>query len=342
MLILRTFADTMVVKFMKASDSNNFLLMTGRSNPKLAHAIGKILKKEVCEPISVFSDGEIRIRIKDNMRRRHVYIIQPTAPRPNDAIMELLLMIDAAKRGSASEIIAIIPYFGYSRQDRKEMSRVPISAALIASMIENAGANRILTIDIHSEQQEGFVKIPWDNIYASYSLIPAVKKRKLSNLVVASPDKGGVVRATGYARLLGAEGIAIVYKERDLNVNNTAKALSMIGDVEGKNVLLTDDMLDTGGTLLSAADFIKSRGARSVRAAITHGIFSGSALDKVDKSAIDEVIVTDTVTLREEVVKHPKTTVSSVAPLLASAIGHIESGTSMSQDLIIKPSELSD
>ncbi len=318
---------------------NDFLLMTGKSNSKLAHAIGKILKKEVSEPISVFSDGEIRVRIESNMRRRHVYIIQPTAPRPNDAIMELLLMIDAAKRGSASEIIAIIPYFGYSRQDRKEMSRVPISASLVASMIEYAGANRILTVDIHSEQEEGFVKIPWDNIYASYTLLPEIKKRKLANLVVASPDKGGVVRATGYARLLAAEGIAIVYKERDLNINDTSKALSMVGDVEGKNVLLTDDMLSTGGTLLSAADFIKSRGAKSVRAAVTHGLFSDEALDKVDKSTVDEIIVTDTMMLREEVVKHPKTTVVSVAPLLSSAIEHIESGESLSHDLILKPSE---
>ncbi|MBI2036127.1 ribose-phosphate pyrophosphokinase [Candidatus Microgenomates bacterium] len=319
--------------------SNDFLLMTGRSNPKLAFAVGKILKKEVCEPISVFSDGEIRVRIKNNMRRRHVYIIQPTSPRPNDAIMELILMIDAARRGSASEIIAIIPYFGYARQDRKEMSRVPISAAAVASMIEYAGANRILTIDIHSEQQEGFAKCPWDNIYGSYSLLPEIKKKKLTNLVVASPDKGGVVRATGYARLLSAEGIAIVYKERDLDISNKSQALSMVGNVKDKNVLVVDDMLDTGGTLLSAADFIKSRGAKSVRAAVTHGLFSGEALDKVDKSAVDEVIVTDTVTLREEVIKHPKTTVVSVAPLLSSAIKHIESGESLSSDLILKPSE---
>lgn len=322
--------------------NNDFLLMTGRSNPQLALDIGKILKKEVCEPISVFSDGEIRVRIKNNMRRRHVYIIQSTAPNPNDAIMELILMIDAARRGSASEIIAIIPYFGYSRQDRKEMSRVPISASLVASLIEHTGANRILTIDIHSEQQEGFVKCPWDNIYGSYSLLPEIKKRKFKNLVVASPDKGGVVRATGYARLLSAEGIAIVYKERDLDISNKSQALSMVGNVKDKNVLVVDDMLDTGGTLLSAADFIKKQGARSVRAAITHGLFSGEALDKVDKSTVDEVIVTDTVALRKEVTKHPKTTVVSVAPLLASAIEHIESGESLSQDLILKPSEMSD
>lgn len=314
---------------------SDFILLTGRANPKLAKQIGKILKKEVHEPISVFSNGEIRVKIKPNMRRRHVFIIQPTSSPVNDHLMELIFMIDAAKRGSASEIIAVIPYFGYSRQDRKEMSRVPISSSAVASMIENTGVDRILTLDIHSEQQEGFIRGPWDNLYASYSLLPAIKSKKLPHLVVASPDRGGVLRATGYARLLHAEGIAIVYKERDINVNNISAALGMIGEVKGKNVILVDDMLDTGGTLMHAADYIKKQGARSVRAAVTHGLFSEGTIAKINSSSIDEVIVTDAVALSKEVADNRKITVVTVAPLLAEAIRRIETGDSISRDLIL-------
>lgn len=314
---------------------NNFVLLTGKANPVLAKKIGVKLSKDVYEPISIFADGEIRVKIPHNLRRKHVFIIQSTSYPVNDSIMELIFMIDAAKRGSASEIIAVIPYFGYSRQDRKEMSRVPISASAVASMIENAGVDRILTVDIHSEQQEGFVKKPWDNVYGSYVLIPAIKAKKLSKLVVASPDKGGVSRAAGYARLLNARGIAIVYKERDITVNNHSQALAMVGSVRDNNVLLVDDMTDTGGTLMHAADFIKKEGAKSVRAAVTHGLFSGPALERLLHSSIEEIIITDTVGMKKEVLKHPKITVVSVAPLLAEAIRRIETGESISRDLIL-------
>lgn len=314
----------------------DYILLTGRANPKLAHAIGKILKKEVYEPISIFADGETRVKVIPNMRRRHVFIVQPTSPPAvNDHIMELVLMIDAAKRGSASEIIAVIPYFGYSRQDRKEMSRVPISASSVASIIAHAGADRILTVDIHAEQAEGFVQGPWDNIYASYSLIPEIKTRRLKDLVVASPDKGGVVRATGYARLLSASGIAIVYKQRDVAINDVSEALAMVGVVKNRDVLLVDDLISTGGTLIDAANYITKQGARSVRAAVTHGLFSGSALEKINASTINEIMVTDTVALRDEVIKSPKVTVVSVASLLAEAIKRIETGQSISRDLIL-------
>lgn len=316
---------------------NDYTLLTGRANPKLAHAIGKLLKKEEDEPISVFADGETRIAIRQNMRRRHVYIIQPTSPPANEHIMELILLSDAARRGSASEIIAVIPYFGYSRQDRKEKSRVPISASIVASILEHAGVDRILTVDIHSEQQEGFIQGPWDNVYASYSLLPVLKKKKSTHLVVASPDKGGVIRAAGYARLLSAEGLAIVFKERDVDVNDVSETVTMVGDVEGRDVLLVDDIFSTGGTILHAADFLKRHGARTVRAAVTHGIFLGSALDRINNSAIEEIIVTDTIALRDEITKHPKITVVSVAPLLAEAIKRIETGESISS-LILKPS----
>ncbi len=315
--------------------SDNFVLLTGTSNPSLACEIGKLLKTQICEPISLFSNGEIRVRIPHNMRRRHVYIIQPTSTPVNDTIMELLLMIDAAKRGSASEVIAVIPYFGYARQDRKEIARVPISASLVASTIEHAGADRILTVDIHSEQQEGFVHCPWDNVYGSYSLIPVLKEKKLANLIVASPDKGGMKRATGYAKLLGAKGLALVYKERDIAMNNASEALGMMGDVKDKNILLVDDMIDTGATLINAAQYLKNNGAKSIRAAVTHGLFSGSSLESINNSIIEEVFVTDTVMQRPEVLKNKKITVVPIAPLLAEAIKRTETGESISNDLIL-------
>lgn len=306
------------------------VLLTGRSHPELAHDIAKILKIELQEPISVFSDGEIRVRIGPNMRRRQVFIVQPTAPRGNDSIMELLFMIDAARRSSAAEISAIIPYYGYSRQDRKEMPRVPISSSLIARLLTSAGVSRILTIDIHSEQQQGFTHLPWDNLYGSYTLLPAIKSEHLDNLVVASPDKGGLLRATGYAKLLEASGVALVYKERDVTLNNTSHAMGMIGDVKNKNVMLVDDMLDTGGTIVHAANYLKEQGAKSIRVAATHGVFSGKALDIIADSAIDEVIVTNTIAQREEVKQNKKIKIVSVAPLLAEAISRIKSGEPLS------------
>ncbi|HZE87845.1 MAG TPA: ribose-phosphate diphosphokinase [Methylomirabilota bacterium] len=320
---------------MPRQNHDDFILLTGRANPELSHAIGKILGVEVLEPISIFSDGEIRVRISKNLRRRMVFIIQPTATPVNDHIMELLFMIDAAKRASASEITAILPYYGYGRQDRKEMSRVPISSSVVASSIANAGADRIFTIDIHSEQQEGFVKKPWDNIYGSYSLLPAIKKKNLSNVVVAAPDKGGMLQATGYAKLLGVDEIALVYKKRDIMLNNVSNTLAMIGNVKDKDVLLVDDMIDTAGTIVNAANHIHKKGAKSVRVVATHGIFSGDALQKINSSAISEVITTDTISHRPEIRNSKKMTIVSVAPLIAEAIKRIKSGESISKDLIL-------
>lgn len=307
------------------------ILITGRSHVGLARDIAKLLKVQLDEPITLFSDGEIRVRIPENLRRRQVFIIQSTFPNVNDSIMELLFMIDAARRASAAEISLIIPYFGYSRQDRKEMPRVPISSSVVARTLEYNGASRILTVDIHSDQQLGFTKIPWDNMYASYALVPAILSEKLDDLVVASPDKGGLLRATGYSKLLNASGVALVYKERDIEVNNESKAMGMIGHVKGKNVLLVDDMLDTGGTIAHAAEYIKSQGAKSIRLAVTHALFSGDALKKLDSDAIDEVIITDTIVQRQEVLNNKKITVVTVAPLLAKAIQRIISGESLSK-----------
>lgn len=309
----------------------SFVLLTGTANEQLARHIARILRKTVDMPISQFSDGETRVHIPTNLRQKSVFIIQPTAPPANDHIMQLVFMIDAAKRASAREITAVISYFGYARQDRKEMPRVPISSSVVARMIEAAGADRIVTIDIHSEQQQGFVKVPWDNLYTSFALVPSIKKMHLKNLVVASPDKGGVVRATAFASFLKAEGIAIVFKERDISLNNRSEALDMIGNSKGMNVLLVDDMIDTAGTISSAANLLRSKGAKSVRVAVAHGIFSGSALSKIEDSAIEEVLVTNTIQMRNEITKHRKITVVSVAPLLAEAIRRIQTGESLSE-----------
>lgn len=315
--------------------NGNFVLLTGTANLKLAQDIASILKRVVHQTVTTFADGEKRVVIPENLRKREVFIIQPTTPPVDSNIMELLLMIDAARRASASEIIAVIPYFGYARQDRKDQPRVPISASLIAGLIEYAGADRIVTIDIHSEQEPGFTKVPWDNLYGSYSLMPSLKKIYKSNLIVASPDKGGVPQATAYARRLDADGIAIGYKERDVQTKNQSKVMGLVGDVEGKDVLLVDDMIDTAGTICNAADLLKQKGAKSIKAAATHGLFSKEAIERIEKSAIEEVFITDTVELKREVLKNPKISVVSVAPLVAEAIRCIHTGDSISTKLII-------
>lgn len=315
--------------------NNGYVLLTGTANLPLAKSIAKILGKNVDETVTVFADGEKRIVIPENLRRRDAFIIQPTCPPNVDAnIMELLLMIDAARRSSASEISAVIPYFGYSRQDRKDRPRVPISASLVAGLIEYAGADRIVTIDIHSEPEPGFIKSPWDVLYGSYALLPELKKHFGKNLVVASPDKGGVPKAAFYAELLGAEGVAIVFKERDVMTANTSKVLDMIGNVKGKEILIVDDMIDTAGTVCEAAELFKERGANSVFVAATHGLFSGPAPERLRKSSIEKIFITDTVPIRKEMLQEPKLTVISVAELLAQAIQRIYDGNSLSEELI--------
>lgn len=318
-------------------NSNGFVLITGTANLKLAKDVASILGKNVDETVSTFADGEKRIVIPENLRKRDVFVIQPTCPPVDSNLMELLLILDAAKRASAAEVSAIIPYFGYSRQDRKDRPRVPVSAALVAGLIEYAGASRIVTVDIHSEQEPGFTKIPWDNLYSSYSLLPELKKYFSSeNLVIASPDKGGVLKATFYADLLDAEGLAIVFKERDVHKRNDSRALDIIGDVKGKDILIVDDMIDTGGTLHEAARLIKQRGARSVSAAATHGIFSDPAPKRIEESPLDKIFITDSVPIRTEMLKSPKLVVFSIAKLLAEAIKCIYDGSSMSEKLIPK------
>ncbi|OGE31586.1 hypothetical protein A2631_00425 [Candidatus Daviesbacteria bacterium RIFCSPHIGHO2_01_FULL_44_29] len=314
---------------------SGYILLTGSAHPTLASAIAKILKTKVYNPVSKFANGETRVRIPINLRKREVFIIQPTSsPSTDEYIIELLLMLDAAHRASASRVTAIIPYFGYSRQDRKEGPRVPISAALVSGLIEYSGADTILSIDLHSEPQQGFIKCPVDNLFASFSFISKIKAMHLKNLVIASPDKGGVPRATAYANFLKAEGLAIVYKERDVKLNdnaNNTQALDMIGDVRGKTVLIVDDMIDTGGSLVAAANLIKQRGAKKILACATHGLFSGPALERIQASEIEQVLVTDTIAPTEAVTAHKKIKVVSVAPLLAEAIRRLYLGESLSE-----------
>lgn len=318
------------------TNSNGFVLLTGTANLPLAKAIAKILGKDIDETVTVFADGEKRIVIPENLRQRDVFIIQPTCPPVDSSIMELLLIIDAAKRSSASEVSAIIPYFGYSRQDRKDRPRVPISASLISRLVEFAGADRILTVDIHSEQEPGFVEIPWDNLYSSYSFLPELRKHFSSNLIVASPDKGGVPKATFYADLLDADGVAIVFKERDVMKKNESEALGIIGEVEGKDVLIVDDMIDTAGTVCGAAKLMKDKGAKSVSVAATHGLFSDPALERMTNCPLEKIFITDTVPIRKEFLENSKLVVVSVANLLAEAINCIHHGDSISEKLIPK------
>jgi len=317
-------------------NNNGFVLLTGTANLPLAKDIAKILGKNADETVTTFADGEKRIIIPENLRKRDVFIIQPTCSPVDSNIMELLLIIDAAKRSSASEVSAVIPYFGYSRQDRKDRARVPVSAALVAGIIEYAGASRILTVDIHSEQEPGFVNIPWDNLYASYSLFPVLKKYFKDGIVVASPDKGGVLKASFYADYLNADGLAIVFKERDVQTKNESQAFEMIGDVNNKDVLIVDDMIDTAGTIVEAARIIKERGAKSICVAATHGLFSDPAPKKIAEAPIDKIFITDTVPVRKEMRDNPKVEIISIAPLLAEAINRIYNGDSISEKLIPK------
>lgn len=313
--------------------TDSFEVLTGRSNPDLAQEIADILAMDIDEPVTLFADGESRIKIGPNVRRQEVYILQSTGQTDgisqNDNIVDLLFMIRAAKRASASEITAVIPYFGYARQDRKDQPRVTISGADIADFIEFAGADRILTLDLHAEQMQGNLDIPWDNLYGSAALLPEIRKTDTSNLIVVSPDVGGTKRAVKTSHLLTGSGdIAIVVKDRPRA--NESEPLALIGDVKDKDVIMVDDIADTFGTMANAAKLLKEEGAKSIRAAVTHGLFNGAALDRLTEAPIDEMLTTDSVWLRPEVRNHPKIKVVSVAPLLADAVKRIHTGDSLS------------
>jgi len=306
----------------------DFWVFSGRANPKLAADIAKHLKVKLGGlEIRNFADGEVCTQIKENVRGRAVFFIQPICPpNINNALVELLVAIDAFRRSSAAEIVAVVPYFGYARQDRKDRPRVPISAKLIANLLESSGADRVVCVDLHSDQIQGFFNIPVDNLYSSYVTIPALKKVFRNDFVVVAPDVGGTARARAYASRLRMP-LGIVDKRRDPSVPNKAEAMNVIGDVKGKKVAIVDDMIDTGGTLIEAAVALKKAGAASVSATAAHGLFSGDALEKIDKSPVEQVFVTDTIPPRNH---SKKIKVVSVAPLLAEAIKRIHQKRSVS------------
>jgi ribose-phosphate pyrophosphokinase len=292
----------------------NLKVFSGRSNRplagKIAREIGEPLGK--CE-IKTFSDGEIWVKYSDNIRGSDVFIVQSTHP-PAENLLELLIMIDAAKRASARKIAAVIPYFGYARQDRKDQPRVSITAKLIANLITEAGADRIITMDLHAPQIQGFFDIPVDHLYSSAVLVRHFRKQRISNLAVASPDVGGIKMARAYAKRLEAD-LTVIDKRRPRQ--NVAEVLNIIGEVRGKNILIVDDLIDTAGTLCNAVKALKDAGANEVYAACTHPVLSGNALQRVNNSALCQVLVTDSIPLTTS---SPKIKVESVAAIFAEAI----------------------
>lgn len=303
-------------------------LFSGSANPVLAQDMCKYLGIPLgCATVSSFSDGEIRIRIDENVRGADVFVSQSCCSPVNDSIMEMLIMIDALKRSSANRITAVIPYFGYARQDRKDQPRVPISAKLVADIITTAGADRVLTMDLHASQIQGFFNIPVDNLYALPVLMDYITKRRISDLVVVSPDAGGVERARAFAKRLQAN-LAIIDKRRE--GPNQAQVMNIIGDVQGKSALLLDDMIDTAGTIVQGAQACFEKGAREVWAGCTHGVLSGPALERLQQSCLVEVLITDSIPLRGKEQKCPKIKVLSVAPLLGEAIRRIHEDESVS------------
>jgi len=291
---------------------------------KIAGSYGKELGKSV---LSRFSDGEFQPRLKETVRGSDVFIIQSTFP-PLENLFELLLMIDAAKRASARQIVAVIPYFGFARQDRKDNPRVSIAAKLIANLLTASGITRIMTMDLHSDQIQGFFDVPVDHLYASAIFIPYIESLKLQDLTMASPDTGGTRRANAYAKFLES-ALVICYKQR--KAANIIENMTVIGDVEGKNIVLVDDIIDTGGTLSMAADMMIDKGASSVRAVCTHAVLSGNAYEKIEKSKLTELVVTDTIPLKQEC---SKIKVLPTSNLFADVINKVHSYESISSHFI--------
>ena len=295
-----------------------YKVFSGTANQELSRQIAKYLGIPLSEAsIKRFSDGEISVQIGESVRGKDVFIIQPTCAPTDTNLMELLILTDALKRSSASTVTAVIPYFGYARQDRKAAPRVPITAKLVANMIETAGIDRVVTMDLHAGQIQGFFDIPVDNLYGTITFINYLKNKHLSNPIVASPDVGGVARARSLAKQLNLD-LAIIDKRREKA--NESEVMNVIGDANGKDVILIDDMVDTAGTLIKAAAAFKERGATSVTAFCTHPVLSGPAYERIAAGAIDELVVTDTIALKEQN-EHIK--VISVAPLFAEVIRRV-------------------
>ncbi len=306
----------------------NTVLFTGNANPALALEIAKNLSVELGRAkVARFSDGEVDVEIQQNIRARDVFIVQPTGTPTAENLMELLIMVDAMKRASARRITAVIPYFGYARQDRRPRStRVPISAKVVANLLETTGVERVLTMDLHADQIQGFFDIPVDNIYASPVLLSDLKSKSYPDLVVVSPDVGGVVRARALAKQLGCD-LAIIDKRRPKA--NVSEVMHVIGEVDGRNCVIMDDMIDTAGTLVKAAEVLKERGAKRVYAYCTHPVFSGPAIERIAASQLDEVVITNTIPLRPEARSCKKIRQLSVAFLFAETIRRISDGESV-------------
>lgn len=308
--------------------SDSLMVFTGNANPGLAqevtHTLGIPLGKAM---VSRFSDGEIQVEIQENVRGKDVFVLQSTCAPTNDTLMELMIMVDALKRASAGRITAAIPYFGYARQDRRPRSaRVAISAKVVANMLQIAGVDRIITMDLHADQIQGFFDIPVDNIYATPILLQDLRKQNHDNLLVVSPDIGGVVRARALAKQLNTD-LAIIDKRRPKA--NVAEVMNIIGDVAGRACVIMDDMVDTAGTLCKAAQVLKERGALNVFAYATHPVLSGGAAARIAASELDELVVTDTIPLRDEALHCSKIRALSSAPLLAETFKRIRRGESV-------------
>jgi len=310
--------------------SDTLAIFAGNANPALAQEIARHLQMPLGRAFAGrFSDGEVNIEIMENVRGRDLFIVQPTCPPANDNLMELLVMVDACRRASAARITAVMPYFGYARQDRRpRATRSAITAKLVANMISSAGVNRLLTIDLHSDQMQGFFDIPVDNVYASPVLLADAYKQAHPNVVVVSPDVGGVARARAVAKRLNDAELAIIDKRRTRP--NESKVMNIIGEVEGKTCVLVDDMVDTAGTLCHAAEALKEEGAARVVAYITHAVLSGNAVERISRSVLDELVVTDTIPLSEAARTAGRIRQLSVAALLAETIRRIRDEESVS------------
>jgi len=303
-------------------------IFSGNANPDLAKNICQYLKIKLSDVlVARFSEGEIRVKINENVRGKDVFVVQPTCPPPNDNLMELLIMLDALKRSSAQRITAVIPYFGYARQDRKDQPRVPITAKLVANLLTIAGANRVLTVDLHAGQIQGFFDIPVDHLFAVGVFIDYLSKLKLKDLVIVSPDVGGIKMARAYAKRLSAD-LAIIDKRRDSP--EKTEVMYILGKVEGRNAIIVDDLIATGSSLVEAVQALKKAKAKSVRATISHGVLSGSARERIGKCKdLEELLITDTIPLDNQK-KHPRIKVLSVADLLGEAIKRIHNEESVS------------
>jgi len=303
-------------------------VFSGNGNPKLAGEICDYLRVPIGQwSLKRFADGEIYCQILDNVRGADVFVIQPTCPPVNEHLMELLLAIDAFKRASAARITAVLPYYGYARQARKDQPRVTISAKLVADLLQAAGANRILAVDLHSPAIQGFFDIPVDHLFSLPVHLAWLEQQRFENLTLVSPDAGGVERARAYAKRLGAE-LAIIDKRRE--EANVSQTMHVIGEVADRNCVIIDDMVDTAGTLVGSVKALKEQGARSVVACFTHALLSGPAMSRLSDCELETVVATDTVPLSEEKAKHPKITVLAVASLLGEAIARIHSNASVS------------